>query len=112
MGYDWFKVHSKGWLDGSVRVQYDSAERGVWMDLLAFGNECRERGVLARAPGIPYTKEELAVRFGVPLELLNRVIDKALQDKNKEDSHHRMEQLPDGTLIITNWQKYNPNKGK
>jgi len=112
MGYDWFKFYSKGRLEGSVRVQLTPAERSVWVDLLCFANECRERGVIARAPGIPYTREDLATRFGVDLPLLNSTIEKCSMDKNKTNDKHRIELRPDGTIDLTNWEHYNPSPKK
>ena len=110
MAYLYFRLYSKGWLEGSIRQQLTIEERSVFADLLAFANECRERGVIARAPGIPFPRQYLADRFGVPLELLNSTIEKCSQDGNDLKRHsksgHRIEVLPDGTLVITNWAEY------
>jgi len=109
-GYDWFKLHSKGWLTGSIRQQLTAEERSVWADLLAMANECRTRGVIARAQGIPYSREYLANHFGVSQELLNSTIEKCRADANDPGRSiregHRIEVLEDGTIVITNWEQY------
>jgi hypothetical protein len=106
-GYAWFKVYSDGWLEGSIREQMNSAQRGVWADLLALANRLRERnGYLRYAPGLPLTREEMAGIFKVNLELLNETIKICLNDVNTENNHHRLEQLEDGTLHITNFEIY------
>ena len=116
MGYDWFKIHSKGWLEGSIRTQLTMEERSIFADLLAFANECRERGVIARAQGIPFTREYLASRFDVPVELLNTTIEKCQNDANDTrkgmDAGHRLEVLEDGTIVVTNWEHYQAVPGK
>ena len=110
VAYPYFRLYSKGWLEGSIRQQLTIEERSVFADLLAFANECRERGVIARAPGIPFPRQYLADRFGVSLELLNSTIEKCSKDSNDPERHskpgHRIEVLPDGTLVITNWAEY------
>ena len=116
MGYDWFKIHSKGWLEGSIRTQLTMEERSIFADLLAFANECRERGVIARAKGIPFTREYLASRFDVPVDLLNTTITKCQNDANDTrkgmDAGHRLEVLEDGTIVVTNWEHYQAVPGK
>lgn len=108
MSYEWFKMHSKGWLDGSIRQQLTIEERSVWADLLAFANESRHRGVIARAPGIPFTRDYLAARFGVSVDLLNSTISKCSDDANSPDmpDGNRLEVQEDGTIVIGNWERY------
>lgn len=110
MGYEWFKMYSKGWLDGSIRQQLTLEERSVFADLLAFANECRERGVIARAQDIPFTREYLAARFDVPVNLLNSTILKCQNDANDTrkgmPEGHRLEVLENGVIVVTNWEQY------
>lgn len=110
MAYEWFKMHSKGWLDGSIRQQLTVEERSVWADLLAFANECRERGTIARAKGIPFTREYLAARFDISVDLLNSTIAKCQADKNDTAAGmpdgNRLDVLEDGTMVISNWERY------
>lgn len=107
MAYDWFKLHSKGWLHGSIRAQLSIGERSVWADLLALANESRVRGVICRAKGIPYTREYIAAILEIPLDLLNSTIDKCLKDENADDPNTRIMLDPDGSIRIANWERYN-----
>lgn len=105
-GYSpWFKLNSREWNEESFKSNYKPEERGIWLDLLCLANECNSKGILNRGGETLYTREEIAIHLGVPLATLNITISKALKDK-------RMKKLSDGTLAITNWGKYNPNKGK
>ncbi len=114
MGYDWFVIHSKGWLTGSIRAQLTPAERGVWADLLALANESRIEGVVCMAKGIPYEREYLADILRIPVDLLNSTIDKCIKDENADDPRTRIMLDDAGCLIIANWEKYQPKarKGK
>lgn len=104
--YPWFKMHSKGWLTGTIRAFMTMEERSVWADLLALANESRVRGVICRAKGIPYDRAYLAQWLGVPLEALNSTIEKCCMDQNVDNDLHRIEIDESGCLHITNWGKY------
>lgn len=104
--YPWFKMHSKGWLTGTIRANLEIEERSVWADLLAMANESRVRGVICRAVGIPYDRTYIANYLDIPLDLLNRTIEKCQDDLNMRDELHRIELDKDGCLIITNWDHY------
>lgn len=95
----WLKLYTLEWLEGSIRVDLTAAERSVWADLLAMAGMCRNEGHIERSQGIPYTREELATRFAVSLELVNSTIDKCVKEG-------RIELNGDGTLTIVNWSKY------
>lgn len=110
MPYEWFKMYSKGWLTGSIRVQLILEERAIFSDLLAMANESRVRGVICRAEGIPYTREYIASFLEVPLDLLNSTIDKCSLDRNASNCNNpedtRIIVAPDGCLIMSNWEHY------
>lgn len=106
MPYEWFKMHSRGWLTGSIRENMTGEERSVWADFLAMANESRIRGVICRAEGIPYSREYIANYLGVSVELVNSTIDKCKNDKNSQDDLHRIELDEVGCIIITNWRNY------
>jgi len=93
------KLYSREWLQGSLRVQNDAAERGVWTDFLALGNESRNRGVIQANDETPYPHHYLAALLNIPLELLDHCILKFTeQDRIAENSHG---------ILITNfsyWQ--------
>jgi hypothetical protein len=111
MGYDWFKMHSRGWLTGSIRAQLTPAERSVWADLLAMANESRVRGIVCRAKGIPYTREYIAGFLGITVELLNSTIDKCLKDENADDPNTRIMMDETGCIRIANWEIYQAPRG-
>lgn len=106
MSYTWFKVHSRGWLTGTIRDNMTIEERSVWTDLLAMASESRVRGVICRAEGVPYTREYMASFLGVPVDLLNSTITKCMADKNAQDEQHRIEIDATGCIHIANWGKY------
>lgn len=94
------KLFAYEWLEGSIRKDLDSAGRGVWADMLALGGLSRRIGYLERSKGIPYTNEELAEKFGIDIELLEKVIKSCLFEGrlSREDSTN--------TLFIVNWDRY------
>lgn len=106
MGFDKFFINSKGWLTGSIRQQLNSAERGVWADLLAMANESRFRGTICRAKGIPYQREYLAAYLEIPITLLNSTIEKCSKDENADDPNTRIMFDDTGCIVIANWDKY------
>jgi len=105
VGYDWFMLHSRGWLTGTIRTM-SMEERSIWADLLAMASESRVRGVICRAVNIPYTRKYIADFLQVPIKVLNNTIEKCLTDKNAQDSTHRIEIDEYGCIHIMNWEKY------
>jgi hypothetical protein len=87
------------WLEGSIRIDLDSAGRGVWADILALASISRRVGYVERSQGIPYTDDELADKFQVPLALVRKTITICTREGRltKDDT---------GTYFITNWNKY------
>ena len=80
------KLFSREWLQGSLRVENDAAERGVWTDFLAMANESRNRGVIQANDKTPYPHPYLASLLNIPLELLEHCIDKfSKQERIIED---------------------------
>ena len=80
------KLYSREWLQGSLRVQNDSAERGVWADFLALANESRNRGVIQANNETPYPHSYLASVLNIPQELLERCILKFTQQERIYES--------------------------
>ncbi len=75
------KLYSREWLQGSLRVDNDAAERGVWTDFMALANESRNRGIIQANSNIPYPHNYLAYILNIPLELLEHCIKKFTQQK-------------------------------
>jgi len=95
----YLKMFGYQWLEGSIRVDLDSAGRGVWGDILALASISRRVGYLERSPGIPYTDKELAEKFRVTMQLLQVTIGLCLQEG-------RLRQDGNGTYVVSNWDKY------
>ena len=106
MSFASFLINSKHWLSGSIRIQLTPSERSVWADLLALANESRERGVICRAKGLPYSMEYLSTYLAVDIELLQSTIDKCLQDYNADEDKTRISIDEYGCIVINNWGKY------
>lgn len=106
MGYEWLKLYSHGILRGSIVAQMTLEEQMVWVKLLCFASECRDRGIIRRARGIPFKREDLARHLGITEELLNITIEKCIKDENADDPNTRIMILSDGSLAIANWEKY------
>ena len=106
MGYEWFKLYSHGILRGSIIAQMSLEEQMCWVKLLSFASECRNRGIIQRARGIPFERADLAHQIGVTELLLNTTIEKCLKDENADDARTRIMILEDGSIQIANWEKY------
>ena len=82
------KLYSREWLQGSLRIQNDAAERGVWADFLALANESRNRGVIQANDETPYPHSYLAAVLNIPLELLELCMLKfTVQERILENEH-------------------------
>lgn len=100
-----FKLYSREWLQGSLRIENDAAERGVWTDFLALANESRNRGVIQANDETPYPHTYLAQILNIPLELLEHCIEKFTAQK-------RIQENDTGILIINfaYWQGLNTRR--
>ena len=95
----WVKFFITGWLHGSVRWQLDSAERGVFADLICFAGECNRDGAICDNDGKPYPLDFVANQFNITRELLDRTIVKCAAEGRIEER--------DGIIILTNFKIYN-----
>lgn len=104
---DWFKVYSKGWLQGSIRQQLTVEQRSVWIDLIALASETKFRdGTLRHGLDVPMPREYIASVLQIPLELLNATIEVCQHDRNFKDGKHRIEIWDDGTIELANFADY------
>lgn len=82
------KIYSREWLQGSLRIENDAAERGVWADFLALSNESRKRGIIQANDITPYPHEYLASLLNIPVDLLEHCIAKfTAQGRISEDGN-------------------------
>ncbi len=96
------RIDSYQWIHGSIRQDLTSEERGVWHDLLSLSALTREprRGYIERSKGIPYPKQVVVCLFNITEELYDRTVEKCVKEG-------RLQVFSDGTMYITNWEKYN-----
>jgi len=94
----WIRLWTEEWLDGSVRIELEPDERGVFIDLLVLAGRSRNPGVIQAANAVPYPHERIAARLNIPLELLERTLKKCVVQK-------RITEDKNGIHII-NWEKY------
>jgi hypothetical protein len=95
--YDWLPLWRNKWLMGSTRWELDPAERGVFIDLLCLAGG--DDGFIRANPTTPYPPEYLAHLLNVPLELLQRTVDKCV-------AVGKLSRLDDGLLYINSWDEY------
>lgn len=107
-GYPWFKIDTEGWLQGTVRARGTTAEqRGVFIDLIALASSTRLRdGTLRFAVDSPMDRLWIANTLRIPLPVLNATIEAGQEDKNTRDGRHRIEVWEDGTIELTNFERY------
>ena len=95
----WLKLYSLECLEGSIRYQLESDERGVWYDLLNLANICSTPGVISDSDGRAYPLKFIANRLNIEEELLQRTLDKCKDEGRVKLNSH-------GVIEITNWKAY------
>ena len=95
----YIRLYSLECLQGSIRYQLSSAERGVWYDLLNFANLCDEPGKIADNDGRGYPIDYVANRLNIDLALLEKTIEKC-------KAEGRIEINGSGAIQIVNWKAY------
>jgi len=95
----WVKFWVSECLDGSIREELTSAERGVWYDLIIYSAKCRVPGVISANETQPISRYRLAGILNITEELLNSTIEKCVNSK-------RLEVDKAGLIYIVNWKKY------
>lgn len=94
----WIKLYPYQCLEGSIRYQLTSEERGVWYDLLNFAALCSEPGTIADSDGRPYPHDFIANRLNISLELFKSALSKCLEEG-------RLTETANG-IRITHWKEY------
>lgn len=98
MAKQWIKMWCIECLEGSIRVEFTSAERGVWYDLLLLAGISKTPGIIERTIGVPYSFEDIAARLKVDVDLLHRVVTKCMEEGRIY--------MRNGSIGISNWDKY------
>jgi len=94
---NWIPFWGDKWLFGSMRIEFDVAERGIWWDLMAIA--MKDEGFIRANEDTPYPIQQLAGMLIVSEELLKKTIEKFIK-------RGKITRLKNGTLKITNWKKY------
>lgn len=94
---NWIPFWGDKWLFGSMRQEFDVAERGIWWDLMPIA--MKDEGFIRANEDTPYLTQQLAGMLIIPEDLLERTIEKFIE----KGKYTRLE---NGTLYITNWNKY------
>jgi len=97
----WIPFWVDKWIFGSTRLELKPDERSVWLDLLALAS--KNDGFIRANEETSYPKEQLAGLLVISIELLERTINKCLQND-------KIAILKNGTMKITNWEKYSLSK--
>lgn len=85
-------------LEGTIRFDFEPAERGVWYDLVILAGRMRVKGLIGAGSGNPYPRRWIAGILNIDEELLEITIEKC---KNTQ----RISENSDGIRIL-NWSKY------
>jgi hypothetical protein len=93
----WIPFWVDKWIFGSTRLELEPDERSVWLDLLALAS--KNEGYIRANEETPYPETQLAGLLVISIELLQRTINKCIQN-------NKLTILENGTLFITNWGKY------
>jgi len=94
----WIKLYPIDCLQGSIRWQLESDERGVWYDLLNFAAICTNPGVISDKDDRPYPHAFIANRLNVTTELLERTLTKCIEEGRIKENNNG--------LHIANWAAY------
>jgi len=94
----WVKFYAIDCLEGSIRYQLDSAERGVWYDLLMFAGICDRPGIISDKDSRPYPHSFIANRLNIPIELFEETLAKCCEEGRTSENS-------DGIHIV-NWSSY------
>ena len=70
------KIMPIDWIEGSIRWQLTSEERGVWADLIAFAGLCNQEGWICDKDKRPFPHDYLANRFNIQIELFEQTLKK------------------------------------
>jgi len=96
----WIKLYPLQCLEGSIRYQLESDERGVWYDLLNFAAICSTPGIISDNDNRSYPHSFIANRLNVSEELLERTLQKC-----KDKDNARLSEDNNG-IHINNWDAY------
>ena len=94
----WIKIYPMECLNGSIRYQLTSEQRGTWYDLLNFSAICTNHGVISDRDGRPYPHDFIANRLNISVELLETTLKNCLEEGRVTEDEKG--------IHITNWKLY------
>lgn len=93
----WIPLYVDKWIFGSTRIELEPAERGVFVDLMAFG--AKDEGYIRANETTPYHHRQLSGLLNIPIELLDSTITKCLH-------FSKLEETSPGIYKLCNWEKF------
>lgn len=93
----WIPLYVDKWIFGSTRIELEPAERGVFVDLLAFG--AKDNGFIRANEITPYHHRQLSGLLNIPVELLESTIAKCIH-------FGKIEEPSTGIYKIASWDKF------
>lgn len=93
----WIPLYVDKWIFGSTRIELEPAERGVFVDLMAFG--AKDNGYIRANEITPYHHQQLSGLLNIPIELLASTIAKCLH-------FGKLEEPSPGIYKLSNWEKF------
>lgn len=93
----WIPLYVDKWIFGSTRIELEPAERGVFVDLMAFG--AKDEGYIRANEITAYPHTQLAGLLNIPVELLNSTIAKCIH-------FAKLEETSPGIYKLCNWDKF------
>ena len=97
----WIRLWTDETINGTTFTELTAEQRGVWWSLLILAGYSPVPGVICIAPGIPYTRGQMAGFLKLPLDVLTRSIEHLASPEVKKIVINQ-----DGTIAIANWNKY------
>ena len=94
----WVKMWVNECLEGSIRFDFTSAERGIWYDLILMAGRCRTPGVISANEQSPYPHKYIAGMLNVDIELLESTLVKCKASGRITEN--------DSGIELVNWGHY------
>ena len=94
----WIKLYPIECLNGSIRYQLTSEERGTWYDLLNFAAICTNHGTISDRDNRPYPHNFIANRLNISVQLFETTLTKCIDEGRVTEDEQG--------IHITNWKLY------
>src|SRR4030042_5560806 len=93
----WFPFWVDKWIFGSMRLEFNPAERALWIDLLAVA--AKDDGFIRANEETPYLPKQLAGMLVYEETFFTETIEKFIE-------MGKMDRDENGVLYICQWEKY------